>query len=170
MDFQAGAPGAGLCPKERKREMDHHAGPDKFDRMLGALQGLPDVLSTKPSTIVATLPLIGRAQTFIVSTYRQREQGETIFLQYVDESGAIRLVIPPEVAELIARQREALAGRARKQNGKAQAPRLRQMAAERQARGELPAFLKRPASPKKARQARRRARARKVASAAKGEE
>jgi ABC-type Na+ efflux pump permease subunit len=108
---------------------------DKFDRMLGGLHNLPDVTSTKPSTVVAVLPLIGQAQTYIIQTLRQREKGDTIFVQYVDDQGSVRLVIPPAAAEAIARQRDALTTKTRKRAAKEQAQ-------ARKARGEVPGFLK----------------------------
>jgi hypothetical protein len=108
---------------------------DKFDRLLGALTGLPDVTHTKPSTVVSVSPLIGASQTFIIQTYRQREQGDTIFIQYVDDEGSIRLVIPPAAAEAIARQHDALTTKVRKTVAKAQA-------AARKARGEVPGFMR----------------------------
>lgn len=110
--------------------------PDLFDRMLGALHGLPDVTTSKASTIRSLSPLIGAAQTFIVQTYRQREVGDTVFLECVSADGSFRLAIPPKVAEAIARQREALTGKVRSKVAKA-------AAADRMARGERPAFLKR---------------------------
>lgn len=109
---------------------------DKFDRMLGGLLNLPDVTSTKPSTVVAVLPLIGAAQTYIIQTLRQREKGDTIFVQYVDDAGSVRLVIPPDAADAIARQREALTTKNRKRAA-------REQAQARKARGEVPGFMKR---------------------------
>ena len=108
---------------------------DKFDRMMGALHDLPDVTRTKPTTVVCTLPIIGAAQTFIIQTIRQREQGDTIFLQYVDDTGSVRIAIPPAAAEAIARQRDALTVKVRKRIGK-------ESAQARKARGEEPAFMK----------------------------
>lgn len=108
---------------------------DKFDRMLGALADLPDVTHVKPSTVVAASPLIGEAQTFIIQTFRQREIGDTIFLQYLDSDRSIRIAIPPQAAEAIARQRESLTTKVRKKVGK-------DSAAARKARGELPGFMK----------------------------
>ena len=105
---------------------------DKFDRLMGALIGLPDVTKSKPSTIVTTSPLIGEAQTFIVQTFRQREVGDTIFLQYMDAEGSKRIAIPSEAADAIARQRDSLTVKVRRNIGKAQA-------AARKARGERPA-------------------------------
>jgi hypothetical protein len=108
---------------------------DKFDRLMGALAGLPDVTHTKPSTITTLSPLIGEPQTFIVQTYRQRDTGDTVFVQYVDSEKAVRIAIPPEVADAIARQRDALTTKVRKRVAKDQA-------AARKARGELPGFMK----------------------------
>jgi hypothetical protein len=114
---------------------------DKFDRLMGALVGLPDVTHTKPTTCAVVSPLIGEAQTFIIQTYRQREVGDTIFLQYVDGEGSVRIAIPPEVADAIARQRDALTSKVRKRVA-------RDQAAARKARGERPAFLKKKGQPK----------------------
>jgi hypothetical protein len=108
---------------------------DKFDRMLGGLKDLPDVLHTKPSTVVTTLPLIGKAQTFIIQTYRQREIRDTVFLQYVDDERSLRLVIPPKIADAIAARRDALTSKSRKKAAKA-------AAAARKERGEPPAFMR----------------------------
>lgn len=108
---------------------------DKYDRAYGAMKGLPDVTWTAPATRRVAMPIIGATQTFIVQTARQREIGDTIYLEYVDETGAVRIVIPPVVANAIAAQRDALTTKVRKKAAKAQA-------AERKARGEVPAFLK----------------------------
>jgi hypothetical protein len=109
--------------------------PDKFDRLLGGLANLPDVTHSKPSTVVCVSPIIGAAQTFIIQTFRQREVGDTVFLQYVDDAGSMRIVIPPAAADAISRQRDSLTTKVRRNVGKAQA-----MA--RKARGELPGFMK----------------------------
>lgn len=109
--------------------------PDKFDRMMGALHDLPDVTRSKPSTVVTTLPIIGASQTFIIQTLRQRDVGDTVFLQYVDDTGSVRIAIPPAAADAIARQREALTTKVRKRVGK-------EAAQARKARGELPGFMK----------------------------
>jgi len=116
--------------KEQYRQLD------KFDRLHGALEGLPDVTKVKPSTIITHEPLIGATQTFFIQTLRQREQGDTIFIQYVDDEGAIRIAIPPAAADAIARQRDALTSKSRKRAG-------REQAEQRKARGEQPAFLRR---------------------------
>ena len=79
---------------------------------------------------------MGGTQLWSVQSYRQRERGDTIFLELVSAGQTIRLVMPPKVADTIARQREALTQKARSRRAKHQAQ-------ERAARGELPAFLRR---------------------------
>jgi hypothetical protein len=99
---------------------------DAFDRAIGSLEGRNGVDSTKPSTIVATTTLIGNASTFIVQTYRERSEHaeggkprDTIFVQHIDQSGGSRHVFPAEVADAIARQRDALTTKARKRAARA---------------------------------------------------
>jgi hypothetical protein len=118
--------------------------PDQFDRIMGALDGLPDVEHTRPATIRVVPPLgIGGAQLWVVQTFRQKDQGDVIFLETVAGSIATRLPIPAKVADLIARQRDQLSGQMRSKAAKASAQ-------ARKDRGELPAFMKRkPAKRKK---------------------
>jgi hypothetical protein len=121
--------------------------PDAFDRLLGAYDGLPNVIRTKAAT-VRTMPLlgVGGAQLYIVQTVRQKSERDddgktvspardTIFLEYVSGERAIRLVLPAEVADTIARQRDALTAKTRTSGA-------RKAAATRKARGIRPAFLK----------------------------
>jgi hypothetical protein len=110
--------------------------PDPYDRAIGALHGLPDVVSTKPTTIQTVAPLVGHTQTFIVQTYRQDGQGDTIFLQSVGRDGTTRLVIPAKVADAIARQRESLTTKVRKKVAK-------RVAQERKDAGIVPFAKKR---------------------------
>lgn len=92
--------------------------PDAYDRLLGALDGLPDVVSCKPSTVRVTTPLLGNAETWIIQTIRQNEKGDVIFLERVDRAGSIRIAIPPAVANTIARQRDALTAKSRSKAAK----------------------------------------------------
>src|SRR5262245_10177206 len=112
--------------------------PDYYDRTLASLHDLPDVVHTKPSTIrvVPTLG-IGGTQVFVVQTYRQQARGDVIFLEVVGTDGATRLVIPREVSNVIARQRDALTTRSRSKAAKA-------AAADLKARGVTPGFLRGP--------------------------
>jgi len=83
--------------------------PDAYDRQLAALHDLPDVVRTKPSTVRTVPPLgVGGSQVFVVQTYRQAERGDTLFVEVMDVDGAKRIVLPPQVTAIIARQRDAL--------------------------------------------------------------
>ena len=106
---------------------------DVFDRTIRALDGLPDVVKTKPSTVRALTPVLGLSQTFIVQTYRQREQGDSILVEYIGAEGSLRLALPPVVADTIARQRDVLTAKSRRKAAKASA-------ADRKARGIAPGF------------------------------
>ena len=109
---------------------------DAFDRTIGLLHGLPDVTLVKTSVTRVVPPFgVGGTQLYVVQTYRQKEQGDTIFLEHVSETGTVRLVIPPQVSAVIARQREQLTAKTRSKAAKA-------VAQERKERGEIPAFLK----------------------------
>jgi hypothetical protein len=118
---------------------------DEFDNLVRRLTGLPDTVSTKPSTVTTVTPLVNQVTTWIVQTYRRSERneagvivksGDIIFLQYIDASGGKRFVIPPDVADAIARQRDALGTKNRKRAARANADR-------RKAAGVKPNFTKR---------------------------
>ena len=114
--------------------------PDAYDRQLANLHDLPDVTRTKPATVRVVPPLgVGGTQVFVVQTYRQAERGDTIFLEVVGNvqgvATAVRIVIPPKVANTIARQRDALTAKSRSKAASA-------VAADRKAAGIQPAFLK----------------------------
>lgn len=104
---------------------------DEFDRAIRALDGLPDVIRTKASTVRAITPLLSLSQTFIIQTFRQREKGDTIFIEYIGAEGSFRLALPAVVADTIARQRDALTGKSRSKAA-------RQTAADRKAAGVTP--------------------------------
>jgi len=108
--------------------------PDTFDRMLGNLKDLPDVVHTQPTTLQTTVPILGHQQTIIVRTYRQATVGDFIFVETMGREGAFRFVLTPDAANAIARQRDSLTTMARRKHG-------RRLAAERKERGELPGFM-----------------------------
>jgi hypothetical protein len=106
---------------------------DKYDRLRGGLSGV--ALFTKPSTIQNIETITGKSETFIVQTCRFEDKGgDFIFVQCVDETGVVRIALPPKVANAIASQRDALTSRRRSHAAQRQAQ-------ERKDRGELPAFL-----------------------------
>jgi hypothetical protein len=109
--------------------------PDTYDRLMGALDGLPDVVHTRPSTVRTTVPILNNSQTYIIQSFRQVGVGDTIFLEMVSRDGSLRVALPPKVADAIARQRDALTAKSRSKAAKA-------LAEERKERGEVPGFLR----------------------------
>ena len=106
---------------------------DVFDRTIRSLSGLPDVISTKATTVRSLSSVLELSQTFIVQTYRQRDEGDTIFIEYIGAEGSFRLALPSVVSDVIARQRDALSGKSRSKAAKAKAM-------DRKARGIEPGF------------------------------
>jgi hypothetical protein len=106
-----------------------------FDRAIGSLHGLPDVVSTKATTLRVVPPFGMGSHLYAVQTFRQSEIGDTIFLEHVSENGTTRLVIPPAVADVIARQREQLVSKVRSRAGKRTAQNLKD-------RGIQPGFMR----------------------------
>lgn len=94
---------------------------DFFDRVRGGMEGRPDVTMTRLSSLQSVDPLVGNVSTFMVQTVRERERGDTIFLQVATKDGNIRIVIPPKVANSIARQRDTLTTKVRSKLGKEEA-------------------------------------------------
>lgn len=107
---------------------------DTFDRAMGQLEGLPGGVTTKQTTVQSITPLVGNAETWIVQTIRWAE-GETVFVQRVSADAPLRLVIPPKVAAVIARQHDAVSATLRSRQA-------RRIAAERKAAGIAPGFMK----------------------------
>jgi hypothetical protein len=77
---------------------------------------LPEVVTTKPTTLQAIDALLGHSGTWIVQTAKHREEGFRIFLQRIDPGGGLvtQLVIPDKVCTAIARQRQSVNTRSRK--------------------------------------------------------
>lgn len=112
---------------------------DPFDLKHSELEGLPDAGKSKATTVVHLEPVVGTS-TYIVQTIRQRGEEDTpardtIFIQFISGEKSFRIYLPPPVANLIARQRDALGTKMRKAAA-------RQEAARRKAAGIKPAFLK----------------------------
>jgi hypothetical protein len=109
--------------------------PDTYDMALGSLDGLPDVVHTKASTVRTKSPLVGNSETYILQTYRHKEQGDTSFIECIHKDGSFRIVLPPKVTETLARQRDALTDKNRSKAAKT-------TAAERKRLGIQPGFMK----------------------------
>lgn len=109
-----------------------------FDQTMRSLHGIPDATHVKATTIRTIHPVLELAQTFIVQTVRHREQGDTIFIEYVSTEGMVRIALPPAVSEVIARQRDALTTKSRKRAGKAEALRRKVAGIEPFKKGQKP--------------------------------
>jgi hypothetical protein len=109
----------------------------KYDRRYGAL--IDAFIHTKPSTVKVHETITGRSETFIIQTVRHEEQGDYIFIEMLDETGNVRIVLPPKVSNLVASQRDSLTKRKRSSSAK-------RAMANRIAAGEVLGFKKRKAS------------------------
>jgi hypothetical protein len=85
---------------------------DNFSRRLRELQDNPGAMGSG-STIHAR-DFYGNLETWVVETYRTEDGRETVFAQRNAADGALRLVIPPEVAAALSRHRDQLVTRTRK--------------------------------------------------------
>jgi hypothetical protein len=90
---------------------------DKYDRLFSAMHDVS--LFTKPSTVQIVQSLTGKTESFIVQTCRHDDNGDYIFIQRIDETGTVRIAVPPKVANLIASQRDSLTKRRRSISSKA---------------------------------------------------
>ncbi len=129
-----------------KSDHDDETNPrPEFDRKMGRIHGLPDVLHTGPANCQIHPNIAGGdGEHWIVQTYRTPDivdgkagpfHGDTIFLTRICAEGTTRLALPPKVAVAIARQRDQLNTKSRSKSSK-------RTAQERKDRGEQPAFMK----------------------------
>ena len=87
---------------------------DEFDRLQSLYEGLPQAIKTAPSTIrVAPFLAVEGTATWIVQTLRHAESGDFVFVERLTAGGPLRVVLPPSVVAVIARQRDALTFKAR---------------------------------------------------------
>ena len=106
---------------------------DQFDRIAGAIIGVPDVKQTAASSVVEALPIVGNVTTYTVQTFRLPERGFMAFLTIASSEGAFRHVLPDKVLAAIYRQRERLTDRstpASRARAKAKRDRARKRAAK----------------------------------------
>jgi hypothetical protein len=108
---------------------------DIFDRTIRSLEGRPDTIAVKATTVRAFSKVLERSQTFIIQTYREKDAGDTVFVEYIGVEGSVRIVLPTVVADVIARQRDALTDKSRSKSAKA-------AMATRVAQGFVPNFKK----------------------------
>jgi hypothetical protein len=106
---------------------------DKYARLLGQFDGLPDTLATKDTTIRVVSPFgLEGSSLYVVKTVRMQHRDEdgrvtksedTVFLEvYGDKpEDRFRGILPPAVTEAIARQRDALTDKSRAKGAKRRA-------------------------------------------------
>lgn len=105
-----------------------------FDSVIGKFHNAPETISTsiRPLRVVPTFGI--GAHTYTVQTFRQRDIGDTIALEVTAEGVNQRIIIPPAVANVIARQRNQLNTKSRSRAGK-------RIAEDRAAQGLKPGFM-----------------------------
>ena len=109
--------------------------PGEFNRTMGKFVDLPDTIKTVETT-KTIVPFFGiGTHTYIVQTFRRREDGDYIFFQDVADGKAVQIVIPPAIADVIARQRDQLSSKSRSRAGK-------RVAEDLAARGIKPGFMR----------------------------
>jgi hypothetical protein len=87
---------------------------DNFDYQLGQYHQLPDAVQTRPATVRSTD--IVSSETFIIQTVRHAK-GDLLFIEHVARNRTTRIVLPPHVTDVIARQRDAVAYLAKRKQG-----------------------------------------------------
>jgi hypothetical protein len=105
-----------------------------YDRLMAALDGLPDSARSRPTPVRVITPLLGNVETFIVQTFRHKDEGDTIFIEHTGPEGYERYYLPPGVVRVLMRQRDQLETINRRKAGRA-------LAEQRKAAGIRPAFL-----------------------------
>lgn len=118
---------------------------DSYDRALGDVVATSGALAAKMFVKDTIAPITGQALTYMVQTYRvmKAKDGDEqesrpefwMFVKFIEGNKAIKIALPPVVCDAIARQREALTGKARKKAAK-------RGAATRKALGIVPNFQK----------------------------
>lgn len=106
-----------------------------YDRLMAGLDGVPDVARSRPTTVRVITPLLGNVETYIVQTFRHREDGDTIFVEHTGPEGYERYYLAPAVIRVLMRHRDHLETQNRRRVGRAQAE-------QRKANGIAPAFTK----------------------------
>lgn len=102
-----------------------------YDRLMAALNGLPDTAKSRATTVRVIQPILGNVETFIIQTFRQREEGDTIFVEHTGPEGYERYYLPPSVVDVLMRHRDQLETQNRRRVG-------RRLAEERMAAGIKP--------------------------------
>lgn len=101
--------------------MDQNNALKSYDRLMAALDGIPDCARSRPTTIRTTHPLLGNVETFIVQTFRQKDEGDIIFIEHTGPEGYERYYLPAAVAKVLQRHRDQLTTQNQRRVGREQA-------------------------------------------------
>lgn len=99
-----------------------------FDRAMSLLE-MPDVRSTRPSTIIANNALLGHTGTHVVQTAYHPEDGFTVFLQVIDTGAITQVCLPHAVCAAIRRQMQRASARPKRKPTAEEAQRAKLRAA-----------------------------------------
>lgn len=114
---------------------DRGLGYETFDRVHGGLLHTQGGQATKPSTVIASMPLIGTRTAYIVQSFKTDPHGFVISLEIMDAQGPVRVILPDKVAHAIYRQRDRLADRSTPAS-RARKARQRKIEKERKAKAD----------------------------------
>jgi hypothetical protein len=84
--------------------MDEKLPTDDYSKALRQAQGNPAAI--EKTSMIDLVDFLGNAETWIVKTIRL-DGHDVVFLQRVNAGGSLRCVLPFEVTDAIARQRDA---------------------------------------------------------------
>ena len=115
---------------------------NKYDRMYGDARQVGIRATKQPSTVQTFIDELGRAESYIVDTFRVDDKGDYIFVQQVDDKQNVtRMAIPPKVVKLMMSHQRSLDKRTAKAKAVQRSERAKAVAKARMERGEMPAFL-----------------------------
>jgi hypothetical protein len=113
--------------------MENTIARDIYSETFRRLQDNPASVAAHGSTVTLTT-LLGHTETWVVKVIRV-DGRDTALLQRIDATGGMRLVLPPEVVNAMARQRDGISGVQRRRAAK-------RGAETRKEKGIVPGFLK----------------------------
>lgn len=97
--------------QDQPQTVERGIGYETFDRVHGSLLHAQGGTSTKPATVVETMPIIGTRTAYIVQSFKTGPHGYVVSIEVMDANGPVRLILPNKVAQTVYRQRDRLADR-----------------------------------------------------------
>lgn len=100
-----------MMQDQNPNTIDRGIGYETFDRVHGGLLHAQGGRATKPSTVIASMPIIGTRTAYIVQSFKTGPHGYVISLEIMDAQGPVRVILPDKAVKAIYRQQAALADR-----------------------------------------------------------